>query len=55
MEKRLESYLEIPLSQCDDYFSRVMITVEKMLTASAEEPLGKGLFLHKSYREINIM
>lgn len=32
-----------------------MITVEKMLTASAEESLGKELLLYKGHKEINIM
>ena len=39
----------------DDYFSRVMITLEKMLLASGEEALGRELFLYKGHWEISIM
>lgn len=39
----------------DDYFSRVIITPEKMLLTAGEEALGRELFLYKDHREISIM
>lgn len=39
----------------DDFFSRVMITLDKMLLASGEEALGMQLFLYKGHWEMSTM
>lgn len=39
----------------DDYFSKAMITLDKLLLASGQEALRKELFLYKGHWMISIM